>query len=535
MARQLCRCGSINLLVFLLVILFGVSSWVDINGLWVELPVLVQHLPEGWDLPSYMSVIIQVANIAPLIYTISSTVWPHRMLEVPVIYVIISLGCVSCLLLAFVWDVTSSIAGVEHSTALFVLQFCLALVDCTSSVAFLPFMSAFKTQYMTAYFIGEGFSGLIPSLVALVQGAGSMKCVKIAHFQNQSAGNETEHDMHISKFVNGTIVFNNSSEFREYSMSNSNKSEFGLSTSVFPVYQEPRFSVQVFFLLLMVLLIVSLLSFTFLNFSSYCQKEKVGTSLEPSVKVISGFSNHDLPIVPSGGIVVKTKDPKADKIYHASINKQYNQRYNSNDVVVDSKSISHLIGSEIDTSSEESDLSIPKSTRAKMAPSKYACFLLLTAFLNAISNGLLPSIQSYSCLPYGIEEFHLSVTLASIANPFACLASFMLKMKSLKWTVVSSIIGTGLTGYIVWTAAASPTPPLVDHTAGPVILILCWILVVFVLTYTKVSIATEFREEGKRALLWIGASTQAGSLLGAVSIFVVVNVFKLFRTGNPCA
>jgi hypothetical protein len=49
-----------SLTVDVLAALFGVASWVAINGLWVELPLLVQALPEGWSLPSYLSVIIQV-------------------------------------------------------------------------------------------------------------------------------------------------------------------------------------------------------------------------------------------------------------------------------------------------------------------------------------------------------------------------------------------------------------------------------------------------------------------------------------------
>lgn len=47
-------------LVDVLAALFGIGAWVAINGLWVELPLLVDQLPEGWNLPSYLSVIIQV-------------------------------------------------------------------------------------------------------------------------------------------------------------------------------------------------------------------------------------------------------------------------------------------------------------------------------------------------------------------------------------------------------------------------------------------------------------------------------------------
>lgn len=53
--------------------------------------------------------------------------------------------------------------------------------------------------------------------------------------------------------------------------------------------------------------------------------------------------------------------------------------------------------------------------------------LLLLAVSNALTNGVLPSVQSFSCLPYGTVAFHLSVVLGNIANPLACfLAMFLL-------------------------------------------------------------------------------------------------------------
>ena len=54
--------GSRLVLVDLLAVLFGISSWISINGLWVELPMLVNELPEGWALPSYLSIIVQVRD-----------------------------------------------------------------------------------------------------------------------------------------------------------------------------------------------------------------------------------------------------------------------------------------------------------------------------------------------------------------------------------------------------------------------------------------------------------------------------------------
>uniref|UniRef100_A0A4W5KYP5 Riboflavin transporter n=1 Tax=Hucho hucho TaxID=62062 RepID=A0A4W5KYP5_9TELE len=140
-----------SLFTHILDCLFGMGSWVSNNGLWVELPVIVPQIPEGWYLPSYLSVLIQMANVVPLF--------------VPLIF-----------LLAFFWKETLVMAGVPCSMALVLLTFFLSIVDCTSSVNFLPFMMRLKPQYLTTYFVGEGVSGMLPSLVVMIQGVGVVHC-----------------------------------------------------------------------------------------------------------------------------------------------------------------------------------------------------------------------------------------------------------------------------------------------------------------------------------------------------------------------
>ncbi len=58
-------------LLDLLSVLFGISAWISVNGLWVELPLLVQTLPESWALASHLSVIIQIANVGPVAYSLA--------------------------------------------------------------------------------------------------------------------------------------------------------------------------------------------------------------------------------------------------------------------------------------------------------------------------------------------------------------------------------------------------------------------------------------------------------------------------------
>ena len=100
------------------------------------------------------------------------------------ILILLLIGTTSSFLLSAFWDETTIIGGVEHSTWLFVLVFFLSLVDCTSSVLFLPFMAIFRDIYLNSYLIGEGMSGFIPSIVALAQGELDNEQSEILYFIN---------------------------------------------------------------------------------------------------------------------------------------------------------------------------------------------------------------------------------------------------------------------------------------------------------------------------------------------------------------
>lgn len=52
--------------------------------------------------------------------------------------------------------------------------------------------------------------------------------------------------------------------------------------------------------------------------------------------------------------------------------------------------------------------------------------LVLLGVSNALTNGVLPSVQTYSCLPYGADAYHWSVVLSNIANPAACFIAMVI-------------------------------------------------------------------------------------------------------------
>ena len=66
MAKSLLIEGTVHVLVCL----FGISSWIAINGLWVETPIIVNVLPEKWKLASHISIVTHFASLGPIIYSL---------------------------------------------------------------------------------------------------------------------------------------------------------------------------------------------------------------------------------------------------------------------------------------------------------------------------------------------------------------------------------------------------------------------------------------------------------------------------------
>lgn len=309
-----------NILVDLLAISFGCAAWIGVNSVYLQLPLLVGPSPEGWNLPSFLVVVIQLANLGPIIYSLVQKLYPGRIKDSSYIYILMVIGCISSILMAFLYDKTTVVFGEEHSSSMLSLAFFLALVGCTSSVLFMPYMGRFRETYMISYLMGEGIGGFVPSIVTLIQGVG---------------GNP--------ECVNGQ-----------------------------PHYSPPQFGSTAFFIFTFVMYIFSTIAFILLNNLKMCKNQYVS---EKQQIVSAPNSNSDIE---------KT------------------------DVLEDSSPIKEL------------------------SKSNYYLLMIIMAVVCFMSNGVFPSVQSYSCLPYGNRAYHLTVALSTMANPFACFLAVFLPHKSVR-------------------------------------------------------------------------------------------------------
>jgi len=358
-----------------------------------------------------------VTNLIQM-YSFRYTAWAY---DKHIIYALLAAGTCA--------DHTSVVFGKTHSTALLSLMFVTALVGCTSSVLFMPYMRNYREIYLVSYLVGEGLSGFVPSAVALIQGVGN----------NPSCVNVTKPGSNYLEFV--------------------------------PAESDPRFSTQIFFVFIGILLCLSFFSFLGLNSLPIARGERV--KLPSSMEMLP----------------TDTTAPPSYKI----------------------------------------------NSGWKMPKYIYYYLLVMMAVVCFLGNGTLPSIQSYSCLPYGSIAYHLTVTLASISGPLAMSLGFFVKTPEVKLLNILTAAILVLSGFVLYLAAKSPYPPLQHSWVGELMVVFVWIMLCGLIGFVKMGITTLYRPDPGRGLYYTGVATQIGSLIGAITTFVLVNYAKVFQSYSPCA
>ena len=459
---------KLSLQICILIALFGSGSWIAVNGLWVELPIIVKHAPEQWSLPSYLTVIISLANIGPVVYTLGNKFSPRFFRETLSIHILIVLGAFVLALLGILWKETSYIGGSKYSSALLSLSFFVAVVNCTSSVTFLPFIGKFKKEYIAVFFAGQGLSGLLPSLVALIQGAGSsMSC---CYGSNKGLVKPTGNTSTITGNVMSTVLSTGAVKpTRNTSAFTGNISTILLSTTTIPPTQNkslnilasyicsvgstPLFSVDGFFYFLCAMMIICELAFLGLNFLPIAKQEQASDHTSPTSEK-SKHIDEQKPLEHRESELNDLHDHEPNELQELQLTK------------LEKDSQSSLVSDNVYAETvEDTNASPTLSMRSILI------VLFINATVNGFMNGVIPSVLSYATLPYGNKEYHLTLTLSAIVNPIACTLFYWITLQSLRWIIAWTAVYLGLSAYVVAIAAESPCPILNDSSVGGVIVV----------------------------------------------------------------
>lgn len=451
MTRSQQKSSEVHAVVYVAVMLFSMSTWMDVVGVWIEMPLFVTVLPEAWSLPSYLVIIIQLSNVGPAVYAIvekfrrgngksasSDDCKPTKRVdgEVVTTLVIIIVAAVNIFVLSFLWPITCVVGGHSHSIVMLTLMVPTALTSCMTSLVFLPYMARFPSSYISAFYVGQGFSGLVPGIIGLIQGAGSpADCI-----------------------WNGTQLINNTVQNIADNMTVDRM--MNATAGVVVQNRKPLFSVRIFFLCLAALFILSLFAFCSVNFSKCGRSAMVGN--QPKTDAALG-DKHCNCLVTSG------VQPAADvELHEFQLVREQNESTELRNGANKCHSCSELLENSTASGRKANE---EQQTNTELQNRVFIWLLIVIAVVNALSNGLLPSTESYTCLPYGYLVYTLAVRLSSVAASLASLSSLFVPRASVRVVSVMTLIGLVIAIFHTILALQSPNPILRGHLVGDIIVV----------------------------------------------------------------
>lgn len=105
------------------------------------MPIIVKTAPEGWSLPSYVVVMIQIGNVGPLLYHFLQKHRPVK--DSYLIYSVLSLGICGAVIFSQFYDVTVNVFDDNRSLPLLGAVLLFSFMACTSSVLVCVFVDSY--------------------------------------------------------------------------------------------------------------------------------------------------------------------------------------------------------------------------------------------------------------------------------------------------------------------------------------------------------------------------------------------------------
>lgn len=174
-----------------LVALAGTASWLPGYALFAQAALLVTPaedgpkpggLPEGSALLSYANVLVQAANVVPVLWVVTPARWRPEPASAAVFFLVLALA--STLVLAALlpcaarlpedatacdgW-VVGAVAGRRASVGIMAYAFVAGTVGAMQALLIIPYLSRFRPQCTIAFNAGIGLCGVLVALLAFVQ------------------------------------------------------------------------------------------------------------------------------------------------------------------------------------------------------------------------------------------------------------------------------------------------------------------------------------------------------------------------------
>jgi hypothetical protein len=184
--------------------------------------------------------------------------------------------------------------------------------------------------------------------------------------------------------------------------------------------------------------------------------------------------------------------------------------------------------------SESRKLSL--STPNSMTRKEFYILQSFNVINSAILFGCLPTLITYSLLPYGQKTFYYCSILYPISFPLSAVCGIFRPTLATCWIIIGSIFGCLVCFFIIIIAFQSPCPIWADTLHGGILMTIAWFISAFVLAYVRVASGNRIKLAWPKenGLFYFGLSVQMGIIFGVLPMYLVINVYELLKERYPC-
>jgi hypothetical protein len=151
-------------------VILGIPTWALVDGTWASLSQLVNTVPEGYEISSYLILSLTIGNLVPLMLGLSlrdNSVATTKQ----VIGGILIIGLATGLMMSLFWKYTVGIYDHrQFSLPLCLLFFVVGACSSASNVTHFTFVSHYPAVNTSALATGMGLGSMVSGLLAILQG-----------------------------------------------------------------------------------------------------------------------------------------------------------------------------------------------------------------------------------------------------------------------------------------------------------------------------------------------------------------------------
>ena len=440
------------MILYLCMVVFGVSTWLPSNAIWVETPMLERNLVEGTSITNYIVLANMGGFTMSLIYLAFSVCTKGKCNEVPYICLNLIVQIVSLTLLALVGNKTTLISGELHSLMFVTCTTLTSLGSCFSAVAHVMFAWRLEPSSMNGVLLGETFGYLLPYVMGIAQGAGVTDVC------------EEREELVL-------LLWNKTRETPGRPDAKMVRSLYASSTKAPLVTALVRFDMKIYFLVHTGIMLLSAAAFIYVCYVRIWHTPVYDQNLHHEISL--GVANEDSSSVFCDGYMLD------DGTYRHTTSPAARQSRGANDSTpqrffpgtrheeiarqgTSGESPQYIRSHRVSSSSFKSSIRSYRSDRTSSFSSEYihprsdkhpqqlTLLMMIACWACAVNAGPLATSKSFTCIPLNNTIFLAGALLVNVFRAFGVLATVKFTPKTkITLLVAFSALATILLAYLV--------------------------------------------------------------------------------------